>query len=61
MHSTELKRQLINLFQQQEAFKLNELVDLLNHPVQPLKLMLKELSDYDKFQKVYRLKSSLRF
>ena len=61
MHSTELKRQLLNLFQQQEAFKLNELVDLLNHPVQPLKLMLKELSDYDKFQKVYRLKSSLRF
>ena len=61
MHSTELKRQLLNLFQQQETFKLNELVDLLNHPVQPLKLMLKELSDYDKFQKVYRLKSSLRF
>ena len=61
MHSTELKRQLINLFSQKESFKLNELVDLLNHPIQPLKLMLKDLADYDRQQKVYSLKQSLRF
>ena len=61
MHSSELKKQLINLFTQQDQFKLNEIVDLLNHPVQPLKLMLKELADYDRGLKVYRLKRSLRF
>ena len=26
--------------------KLNELVDVLNHPVQPLKQVLKDLCDY---------------
>ena len=60
MHSTELKKNLISLFQRQEEYRLNELVDILDHPVQPLKLMLKELAEYDNRARVYRMKSHLR-
>ena len=56
MHSTELKRNLISLFEQRDTFRLQELVDILNHPVQPLKEMLKNLADYDRGLKVYKLK-----
>ena len=61
MHSTELKRALISLFQKSAEHKLQTLVDTLDHPVQPLKAMLKELADYDKRDRVYRLKEHLRF
>ena len=37
------------------------MVDLLDHPVQPLKAVLKELADYDKSARVYKLKQALRF
>ena len=56
MHSTELKKNLINLFEQRDTFRLQELVEILNHPVQPLKEMLKSLADYDRGMKVYKLK-----
>ena len=57
MHSSELKRALIEMFQQKTEYTLNNLVEYLDHPVQPLKAMLKELADYDKRERVYRLKS----
>ena len=61
MHSTQLKRALVELFQRKQEYRLNEMVDLLDHPVQPLKAVLKELADYDKSARVYKLKQALRF
>ena len=60
MHSTELKRALIGLFQRQNEYRLKELVDILDHPEQPLKATLKELADFDRSARVYRLKASLQ-
>ena len=61
MHSSQLRKALIDLFQQRDEFRLNEMVDMLDHPVQPLKAALKDLADYDKSARVYRLKANLRF
>ena len=33
MHSTQLKRALIELFQRKDEYRLNEMVDILDHPV----------------------------
>ena len=33
----QLIKNLLQLFKSNEAYRLNELVDILNHPVQPLK------------------------
>ena len=33
----QLIKKLLSLFKQKPQYKLNELVDVLNHPVQPLK------------------------
>ena len=57
MHSSDLKRALIEMFQRRSEYRLNEMVEYLDHPVQPLKAMLKELADFDKSAKVYKLKS----
>lgn len=50
---------LLDLFKKQEEYKLNDLVDILNHPVLPLKSVLKELADYDHKKKIYTVKKSL--
>ena len=39
----------------------NDLVEILNHPVQPLKDTLKDLADYDIKRKVYTLKKTFYF
>lgn len=52
----ELQAALFSLFQQRCEFKLQDLVDTLNHPVNPLKNALKTICAYDPKRKVYRLK-----
>lgn len=61
MPTEQLKRELIMMFQDKSEYRLNEMVEVLNHPVQPLKAMLKELADFDKSSRVYKLKSHLCF
>ena len=55
----ELISNLLDLFKQQEEYKLNDLVEILNHPILPLKKALKELADYDHKRKLYSVKRSL--
>lgn len=47
---------LLELFKKYHEYRLNELVDILNHPVAPLRDALKDLADYDNRRKVYKLK-----
>ncbi len=47
MHSSQLKRALFSLFQARDEFKINELSNLLQHPVAPLKATLKEIADFN--------------
>lgn len=57
----QLLKNLFELFRQNKEYKLNDLVDILNHPVQPLKKTLQDVADYDTRKKVYTLKTSLKF
>lgn len=50
---------LLELFRKQTEYKLNDLVEILNHPVQPLKNALRDLADYDVKRKVYVARGSL--
>lgn len=47
---------LLELFRKQDEYKLNDLVEILNHPVLPLKSALKDLADFDQKRKVYTCK-----
>ena len=49
---------LLELFRKQNEYKLNDLVEILNHPVLPLKSALKDLADYDQKRKVFSIKRS---
>jgi hypothetical protein len=52
----QLNANLLELFSKKEEYKLNELVDILNHPVMPLKEALKDLTEYDTKRRMYMLK-----
>ena len=49
---------LLELFKKQEEYKLNDLVEILNHPVLPLRAALKDLADFDQKKKVFTIKRS---
>jgi hypothetical protein len=52
----ELINKLMILFKQKKEYRLNDLVDILNHPVQPLKATLNQICDFKKQEKVYVVK-----
>ncbi len=60
MHTPELRKMLFTLFQQREKYKINELSNILNHPVAPLKAMLMTIADYDTRKKIYSLKAQFK-
>lgn len=57
----QLMKNLFELFRQNKEYKLNDLVDILNHPVQPLKKTLQDVADYCTRRKVYTLKTSFKY
>ena len=60
MHTAELRMMLFTLFQQRDTYKLNELSNILNHPVAPLKSMLQSIADYDTRKKTFALKPQFK-
>ena len=54
--SGELRGMLFSLFNKRQTYKLNELSNILNHPVAPLKLVLNTIADFDNRKKLYALK-----
>ena len=58
--ASELQNSLFALFQKKEEYKLTDLVDELNHPVNPLKTALKLICKYDNRKKVFMLKNEYK-
>ena len=53
LSKNQLITNLLELFRKQPEYKLNELVEILDHPVLPLKEALKDLAEYDTKRRVY--------
>ncbi len=58
--SGELRSMLFSLFNKRQTYKLNELSNILNHPVAPLKIVLNSIADFDNRKKLYALKPQFK-
>ena len=60
LSKNQLISHLLELFSKRSEYRLNDLVQILDHPVLPLKEALKDLAEYDTKKRVYQLKSTFR-
>ena len=58
--SGELRSMLFSLFNKRPTYKLNDLSNILNHPVAPLKIVLNTIADFDNRKKIYALKPQFK-